>query len=450
MNLPKKVLVLGSGALKIRNSTGHWTDTRVSFNNHFLDDNCALRAHANLPNNGGSRGIKMRRKQIRTKEEFMNDLKALAKLDPGYLNYSHIRSLKWNDLLFEAVKYFGGWRGAVKAIGFRPLIDKRKTCEDVISEITQLYKNLKHSPSRKEAASLGKKGLVKSAERNFGGWGNALIESGLEPLRKTWVKKTIIKDLKRISHDLGHTPSMRELQKLERHDLLNATIKHFSSYNAALKKASLPLTQEMNKWSKEKVIHDIRSVSRQLGKKPTRSEIESLGRLDLKMATLRLFGSWNNAMIAAGFVPNTDAIHNRLGQQWENIVLQIASEIYPDSAAHFKLPNRGLPDLYVFDENLIIEAKINISENNVKSDVEKYLPYCDKLQIWYLYGIPPSTFSDKIELTGINKIKDFINSGHELRRQFKSLIKEVGGINVTAVKPKKVLVLGSGALNAQT
>jgi len=51
MNLPKKVLVLGSGALKIGNSTGHWTNARIRFNNHILDDTYTLRAHANLPNN---------------------------------------------------------------------------------------------------------------------------------------------------------------------------------------------------------------------------------------------------------------------------------------------------------------------------------------------------------------------------------------------------------------
>jgi hypothetical protein len=43
MNLPKKVLVLGSGALKISDTTGHWTTTRVSLNKQILDDTYARR-----------------------------------------------------------------------------------------------------------------------------------------------------------------------------------------------------------------------------------------------------------------------------------------------------------------------------------------------------------------------------------------------------------------------
>ena len=103
--------------------------------------------------------------------------------------------------------------------------------------------------------------------------------------------------------------------------------------------------------------------------------------------------------------------------------------------------------MYVLDEDLIVEAKINISENNIKADTGRYLPYCKRLQIWYLYGIPPSTLADKIEVVGIDKLKEFIMVDPKLKNEFKSLIREVGGKYVTNEKPNKVLMLGSGALN---
>ncbi len=457
--------------------------------NHDMHDTFVLRAHAELPNNAfpifegrpdglkaitqlclgcpslwngeisiasdgnltvdeDSGEIKMKRKQIRTKEELVKDLKSLSKLNNRYLNYTYVRGLKRHDLLFDAVKLFGGWRGAIKAAGFRP-IQKSWTKKEILNDIRLIQKRFGKLPPYKELSKLGYYGLTRAAMRRFGSWNKAVVRAGFSPLKREWTKNAVINDLKEAAKMLNHTPSMRDLKRLNKQDLLSAMITHFGKYNIALKKANLPIVLEMNRWSKKKVVSELRKIKRKLGKKPSISEIRALGRYDLNMAAPTMFGSWNKAMIAAGFTPNTDAIYNKLGQKWEHIVLEIASQIYPNSAVHFGLPNRGLPDLYVLDEKLIVEAKINISENNVKSDTEKYLPYCKKLQIWYLYGIPPSTFSDKIELVGIDKIKPFLNAAPELEKEFKELIKEIGGKNVTPEMPKKVLVLGSGAKNAR-
>ncbi len=467
-------------------STGHWTSARISFNNQFFDDK--LRAHAELLNNdfplfeGQPDGLKsitqlsstcpslpngeisttsvgnltldessgeakMKREHLRTKKELVKDIQSLAELDNRYLNYSYVRGLKRYDLLFDAVTLFSGWRGAIEAAGYRP-IQKGWTENEILRDIQLIQRRFRQIPPYKKLSRLGYSGLTRAAMRRFGSWNKAVVQAGFIPIKKEWSKDSVIKQLKKVAENLNHTPSMRDLKELDKYDLLNAMITQFGKYNAALKKANLPIILEMNKWPKKKVVTELRIIAKKLGKKPTSSEVKSLGRYDVYNATLSGFGSWNKAMIAAGFTPNTDAVHNKLGQKWENVVLEIATEIYPDSGVHFGLPNRGLPDLYVFDEKLIIEAKINISENNVKADTEKYLPYCDRLQIWHLYGIPPSTLSDKIEVVCIDKIKEFIMADPKLKNKFKSLIREVGGKYVTNEKQNKVLMLGSGALNA--
>ncbi|MBI2144684.1 hypothetical protein HYU17_06110 [Candidatus Woesearchaeota archaeon] len=470
---------------KVARSTGHWTSLRLSFINDFTDDDYELRAHAELPNNAfpsdeaaslkaimqllstcpslrnensqSSAGIltldefsgdkKMKRKQIRTKKELVKDVQSLAELDNRYLNYNFVRGLKRNDLLFDAVKLFGGWRGAIEAAGYRP-IQKGWTENEIPRDVQLVQKRFGQIPPYKRLSGLGYSGLTRAAMRRFGSWNKAVIKAGFVPIKKEWSKNSVTKELKTVAQNLNRTPSMRDLKRLGKDDLLNAMISRFGKYNSAIKEANLPTVLEMNKRTRKKVVTELKIIAKKLGKKPTSSEVKSLGRHDAYNAALSEFGSWNKAMIAAGFTPNTDAVHNKLGQIWENIVLKIASEIYPDSGVHFKLPNRGLPDLYVPDEKLVIEAKINISENNVKADTEKYLPYCDRLQIWHLYGIPPSTFSDKIEVVGIDIIKKFIMADSKLKNKFKSLIREVGGKYVTKEKPNKVLMLGSGALNA--
>ena len=425
-------------------STGHWTSARLSFNNQFFDDTTIA---GNLTLDKLCWKTEMRRERVRTKEELINDILSLAVFDSRYLNYTYVRGLKRYDLIFDAVKLFSGWRGAIEAAGYRP-IQKGWTEDEILRDIQLIQRLFRQIPPYKKLSRLGYSGLTRAAMRRFGSWNKAVVQAGFIPIKKEWSKDSVIKQLKKVAENLNHTPSMRDLKELGKHDLLNAMITQFGKYNAALKKANLPIILEMNKGSKKKVVTELRLIAKKLGKKPTGSEVKSLGMYDVYNATLSIFGSWNKAMIAAGFTPNTDAVHNKSGQKWENVVLEIATEIYPDSGVHFGLPNRGLPDLYVFDERLIIEAKINISEKKVKADTEKYLPYCDRLQIWHLYGIPPSTLSDKIEVMGIDKIKEFIMADPELKNEFKSLIREVGGKHVTNEKPNKVLMLGSGALNA--
>lgn len=65
--------------------------------------------------------MSLRRLKIRTKEEFVSELVRLSKIDKKYLNYNYLREIKRSDLLYEAVKLFGGWRNAVQAAGFRPI-----------------------------------------------------------------------------------------------------------------------------------------------------------------------------------------------------------------------------------------------------------------------------------------------------------------------------------------
>jgi hypothetical protein len=112
----------------------------------------------------------------------------------------------------------------------------------------------------------------------------------------------------KISKEIGYSPSMNDLRRMNEHGLLNALFRFFPTYNDFLKVAGIDIVLEMNKWSKEKIINELIDFKNNLGRPPRRSEIESAGRLDLKMAIILHFGCWNKAIKAAGFIPNSDAI----------------------------------------------------------------------------------------------------------------------------------------------
>jgi len=359
-----------------------------------------------------------KRLKIRTKEEFISELRRLSKLNKKYLNYSYLRELKRHDLLVEAVKYFGGWREAVKAAGFRP-VQKGWTKEEIISEIKRIVYEIGYIPKSKEVIKLGYIGLSTAARRRFGGWTNALVEAGFKPFRKNWTKEEAVKQLKETYKEIGYSPSMRKLKNLKRHDLLGAGLKFFEKYNDFLKAADLPIVLDMNKWPKNKIIKELQKIQEELGRTPRRSELAIMKRYDLINAAEKYFSCWSEALITAGLVPNSDVLNDdKTWREWEDLIFEflLRKKIVYKKKKYIK--KVGYPDIYIPSQNKIIEIKINCSDNSVKKDIEKYIPYCEKLEIWYLFGKPFGVLFNKISFIGPNRIKDMIKHEKDLLNKF--------------------------------
>jgi len=359
-----------------------------------------------------------RRLRIRTKEEFIREIKKLSKTSRKYLNYSYLRRIKRSDLLYEAVKLFGGWRNAVKAAGFRP-IQKGWTEKEIINEIRKVFSEIEYVPRSKEVIKLGYIGLSTAARRRFGNWTNALIKAGFKPLRKNWTKEEAIKQLRDIYLKLGHSPSMNELKTLNKYDLLNAGLKFFGTYNNFLRSARLKVVLEMNKWPKSRIMAELQRIQEVLGRTPRRSELVATKRHDLINAAETYFPCWSEALIAAGLVPNSGVVNDdKSWREWENLIFDILQSQNIVFVKHKYIKGVGYPDVYIPSERKIIEIKINCSDNSVKEDIRKYLPFCEKLEIWYLFGKPFGILSNKVYFVGSNRIREWIKNNKILLNRF--------------------------------
>jgi len=442
-------------------TTGHWTSADVRFINenslvsntfkpHFyfefnefiIPKNNFIMNNKQKSSKNCSYNMSQRRLKIRTKEEFILELKRLSEIDKKYLNYSYVRKIKRSDLLWEAVKNFGGWRKAVQAAGFRP-IQKGWTKEEIISEIKKIASEIGYIPRSKEIIKLGYVGLSTAARRRFGSWTNALIEAGFKPFRKNWTKKIVIKEIKEIHKELGYSPSMRGLKELDKYDLLNAGLKFFGKYNDFLRAANLPIVLEMYKWPKQKILSELTKITDELGRTPRRSELATMGKYDLINAAERHFPSWSQALSAAKLIPNPDVLNNdKTWREWENLIFDILKINKILFFIHRYIKKTGYPDIYIPSKDKIIEIKLNCSDNSVKKDIQKYLPFCKKLEIWYLFGKPFGILSNKVYFIGPSRIRNMIKNHNSLLERFEKLKMEVNNVNK---KPRKVLVLGSGA-----
>lgn len=404
-----------------------------------LDKNS--RVHVRYLNEKNMSLLMVRRERIRTKIELIDEVKKLALFDKKFLNYTYLRKAKRHDLLYEAVIKFGGWRNAVQAVGYKP-IQKSWNREEIITTIKKIGVELGRVPKSKEVVALGYSGLPNAVTRRFGDWTSALIAAGLKPHRQNITKEDSIIRLQAIANQLGHSPSMRELKQLNDQPLLDAGLKYFGTYNNFLIASNLQIVLAMNKWPKEKIINELKSVAKTFGRSPTRTELASMKRYDLINAVEKNLCSWSNGLVMAGLTPNKDALNDdTTWRAWENLIFDILNQRKIDFVKHKYIKRVGYPDVYIPSQEKIIEIKMNCSDNSVKKDIEKYLPYCKKLEIWYLYGHHFGILSNKVCFVGPQHIRQIIKDTELIERFNQIRWREIQ----VHKKPRKVLVLGSGA-----
>ncbi|AEH39283.1 homing endonuclease associated repeat-containing protein [Halopiger xanaduensis] len=113
--------------------------------------------------------------------------------------------------------------------------------------------------------------------------------------------KQLLAELDRLEDELGRSPTIREMDELG--DYSAATYKErFDSWTNALQLAGYEPIQEY-RVCKEAILDEIVSLADPHGKPPTATEMRSRGEYSVKVAQNH-FGSWNEALQAAGYDPH--------------------------------------------------------------------------------------------------------------------------------------------------
>lgn len=124
-----------------------------------------------------------------------------------------------------------------------------------------------------------------------------------------YTQEELIKLLLEQKKQLKRIPNSREMKPC-----FQVYSDAFGSWNNALKVAGLTPKRENNKYSKEDLIKIIQDVAEKIGKTPTVDDIDSkIGRTVFSYK----FGSWNNALIEAGFEPLQ--IRKRKSENFKNL-----------------------------------------------------------------------------------------------------------------------------------
>lgn len=103
-----------------------------------------------------------------------------------------------------------------------------------------------------------------------------------------------------IADEIGHTPSKREFQELSSHSH-TTYVERFGCWNDAVEAAGLDHVQ-VHSVPRKEFLTAIRNLADELGRAPTRLEMDSMGDRDSSLYQSK-FGSWNEAIEAAGLEP---------------------------------------------------------------------------------------------------------------------------------------------------
>lgn len=199
----------------------------------------------------------------------------------------------YNPSCMTCAKLFGRWSDALRAAGFTPNWEEcNYTPEQLIEKIQELSRVLGRTPTKEDL----KNPSVDAYKKAFGSWSNALVVAGFEKRRYgEYTKEDLIERLQNLAHELNRIPKIK--------DPVNPSyavyIRAFGTWNDALNAAGFNVSKRRRYDDKKELIVKLKEVADELGRTPQAKEISNPG----PDTFIRVFGSWNKALIAAGFSP---------------------------------------------------------------------------------------------------------------------------------------------------
>lgn len=188
-------------------------------------------------------------------------------------------------------------------------MSRRKwTKENIIQTIKDLHEE-GHSLSTRKMAELGYSGMVTTTYKDelFGSWRNAIRAAGLDPQKvckrkRKWTEEKILEEIQRLhaeGEDLSHSAAKKNHQYLV---VVAVDDRMFGSWRNAIEAAGFDY-EDISKhrfWSKDKIVNRIQELHEEGEDLSHEAAKNKYGALVSAASSKRYFGSWKDAIEAAG------------------------------------------------------------------------------------------------------------------------------------------------------
>ncbi|QLH78274.1 HNH endonuclease [Halosimplex rubrum] len=232
---------------------------------------------------------------VTPEEDLLTDLKSVADIVGGTPSEREY-STHGEYSVKTYCKRFGGWNSALRAAGFEPNVEMNLSQGKLLTALQGFAEKLGRPPTTDEMDRSGPY-TSNSYKRAFGTWNRALRQAGLE-VHSVWdvSEEDLISELNSLAEELGHVPRKDEMRNQGK---WSAAVyqERFGSWNEALRAAGFEPNQ---RWRipREELLAELRAVADDLGHPPTTTEINEHGKFTIDPYQ-REFGTWRTALQAA-------------------------------------------------------------------------------------------------------------------------------------------------------
>jgi len=202
---------------------------------------------------------------------------------------------------------FGSWSDALAAAGLDTAGSKRPVPKaELLEELRELAAELGHPPTGQQMNAQGPR-WASVYQRRFGSWNDALGEAGLEPRtsRGTAVsisREELLAELQSLADEFDRRPRVSDMVD-EGAYAVNRYRDEFGSWGAALEAADIETDEIPDRIPTERLCAAITSVADDVDRPPTTTEFADHSEYGVS-TVIRRFGSWNDALEAAGLDPD--------------------------------------------------------------------------------------------------------------------------------------------------
>ena len=241
-------------------------------------------------------------------EELLDVLRNLAAELGRTPSADHVRECDDAPNISTYQDRFGGYNAALEAA----LLDVNETYahtdEELLDDLVRLIREQGRAPTKAVLEDKGRFGQT-TYSAHFGSWAGALAELGLTPNQGRPTDRELIAALREFANygSVGPTASLskRDMDERGPHSY-RLYRERFGSWDAALVEAGLNPTSRL---TREELLEAINELAAAVGldhpgaSAPTVHDLIAEGRYSLH-PFIHEFGSWNEAVEAAGYIPN--------------------------------------------------------------------------------------------------------------------------------------------------
>lgn len=248
-------------------------------------------------------GLPVNREQRVTKEELREELLAFADEIGRVPRQCDLNAAENRPSVSTYHRRFGSWNAALRACDLEANARWNYSREELIADLQRVAEELGRPPKYDEITARDDTASAAAYEQTFGTFNQSLKAADLERRNiKNLSKAQLLEKLKMVQEELGHTPRYNDLSDFPAAPSAYTYEQHFGTFSNALEKAGMKPHVEFQV-SKYDLIRELRAVANNLGRTPQVKDFRERDDVYGVSTYHRYFGSWIEAIEAAGLEP---------------------------------------------------------------------------------------------------------------------------------------------------